>query len=308
VNQHHLLVVSQHADIYARLLQEAQLPGLTYRVCEPSRPGDCDKVDILFGAPDSIVPLLSQCPQLRWVQSSWAGVKPLLEHPRRDYRLTGVKGIFGAAMTEYVLAWLLGLERDIPGRTRARKWNDKPDGTLRGKQIGIMGTGSIGAHLAGVCGDLGMIVRGLNMDGHPVRNFDQCFSNAERTGFADSLDYLVALLPDTPGSDGLVNHELLARVRPGAILINGGRANVIDEKALLQALDSGQLAHAVLDVLPEEPLPSSSPLWQVDRLYITSHTAAVTVPQDIVGVFCDNYRRYYRGEALRYEIDFEKGY
>ena len=153
-----------------------------------------------------------------------------------------------------------------------------------------------------------MYVRGLNLDGRSVVNFDECFSGVDILAFADNLDYLVALLPDTPGSDRLVDTELLKRVRPGAILINGGRANVIDEEALLLALQSGQLAHAVLDVLPEEPLPASNPLWQVERLYITSHTAAVTVPQDIVNVFCDNYRRYYRGDALRYQIDFGKGY
>jgi phosphoglycerate dehydrogenase-like enzyme len=171
-----------------------------------------------------------------------------------------------------------------------------------------MGTGSIGTHLALTCRALGLRVRGLNSDGRDQDYFDRCYSPSELTEFADRLDYLVALLPDTAGSNRLIDAHLLAQLKPGAILVNGGRANVIDQAALLAALENGQLSHAVLDVLECEPLPDSDPLWQVERLHITSHTAAVTIPESIVEIFCENYRRYHAGRELLHLIDFDKGY
>jgi phosphoglycerate dehydrogenase-like enzyme len=308
VGTHKLLVVSQHARRYAELLASAQLPGLSFQVSEAPDPELCRGADILFGAPDRLVPLLPHCDSLRWVQSSWAGVKPLVDQPRRDFLLTGVKHIFGPAMTEYVLAWLLALERRVPERFLARRWDDTVDGHLLGKSIGIMGTGSIGGHLAAACRALGMRVRGLNSDGRELPGFDRCYSSAALPDFAGGLDYLVALLPDTESSNQLVDAGLLAALSPGAILVNGGRANAIDQAALVAALGSGQLRHAVLDVLDNEPLADDDPLWQVERLHITSHTAAVTIPEAIVELFCENYLRYHSGRELQYLIDFEKGY
>ena len=308
MSPHNLLVVSQHAERFSELIAAAQLPELDFQACEQPQAAQCKNAEILFGAPDRLVTALPHCRSLRWVQSSWAGVKPLMEQPRRDFMLTGVKDIFGPPMTEFVLAWLLALERRVIQRSQARHWDDAVDGNLYGKCLGIMGTGSIGTHLAASCQALGLKVRGLNSSGSNRPNFDNCYSPAQLDEFAGGLDYLVALLPDTPGSDRLIDAQFLARLKPGAILVNGGRANVIDQDALIAALDSGQLAHAVLDVLDQEPLPDSDPLWQVANLHITSHTAAVTIPEIIVTLFCDNYRRYHAGQSLLHRVDFDKGY
>ena len=305
---HQLLIVSQHAERFSELIAAAQLPDLSFRGSSDPVNADCRGVEILFGAPDQLVALLARCDSLRWVQSSWAGIKPLIDHPRRDYQLTGVKDIFSSDMTEYVLAWLLALERRVVERSQTRHWDANADGHLRGKTLGIMGTGSIGCHLAAACQALGLRVRGLNSDGRRIPNFDQCYAPTRISEFTDDLDYLVTLLPDTPGSDGLVDGKMLGLLKPGAILINAGRANVIDREALLNALQTGQLGHAVLDVLEQEPLPESDPLWQVKNLHITSHTAAVTIPEAIVEVFCDNYRRYNAGQALLHQVDFDRGY
>jgi phosphoglycerate dehydrogenase-like enzyme len=308
VSRHQLLVVSQQADRYAELIAAAQLPDLLVRACSTADASQCQGAEILFGAPDRLAPLLPHCASLRWIQSSWAGVKPLIECPRRDYQLTGVKGIFGAPMTEFVLAWLLAFERSVITRSQARSWDNSEDGHLYGKSLGIMGTGSIGTQLAKSCRALGLRVRGLNSNGSTKPHFENCYAPANLPDFAAGLDYLVALLPDTPASDHMVNAQLLARLKPGAIVINGGRANVIDEAALIAALQSGQVAHAVLDVLNLEPLPPSDPLWGLDNLHITSHTAAVTVPESIVNLFCDNYRRYHSHQPLLHLVDFKKGY
>jgi len=305
-----LLVVSQHARRYAELLAARGLVELKARYCETVEEAraHCEGAEILFGAPDLLAPLLEHCPRLRWVQSSWAGVTPLLACPRRDYQLTGVKNIFGPLMSEYVLGWLLAIERNILHRSQQRHWDNSPDGSLQGKLAGILGTGSIGRHVAASCAAFGMQVRGLNSDGRSVDGFDDCFPTGQVEQFAEGLDYLVALLPDTAATTGLVDASLLGRLRHSAILINAGRANCLVLEDTLAALASGQLRHAVLDVLPTEPLPEGDPLWQVKGLSITSHTAAPTGISAIVEVFCDNYARFVAGEPLLYPVDFRRGY
>ena len=101
---------------------------------------------------------------------------------------------------------------------------------------------------------------------------------------------------------------MLAALPPHAVVVNAGRGDTLDTEALVQALEARRLAAAVLDVFEEEPLPSTHPLWHTPGVFISSHTAAPSFPADIVGVFVDNYRRYVRGEALRYQVDFERGY
>ena len=305
-----VLVISQHAQAFAKIIEANQLPGLNAHYCETATAAQqhCGGAEILFGAPDRIAPLLEQCPGLRWVQSSWAGVKPLIDCPRRDYLLTGVKELFGPLMGEYVLGWLLGLERNIPARSRAQHWNDTPERGIGGKRVGIMGTGSIGQHVAGCCKSFGLQTRGLNTDGRELPGFDACFSRDQLHAFASGLDYLVTLLPETADSDNLVDAHLLALLNAGAILINAGRANCIVDEAMVAALGSGQLRYAVLDVLREEPLADEHPFWAVENLFITSHTAAPTPTESIVEIFCDNYRRYQAGEELHYPIDFDRGY
>jgi phosphoglycerate dehydrogenase-like enzyme len=305
-----VLVISQHAQRFAELIDAAQLPGLKAHYCEqtPEALQYCGSAEILFGAPDRIAPVLAQCPGLRWVQSSWAGIKPLLECHRRDYRLTGVKDIFGQSMSEYVFAWLLALERQVLQHAEARQWDDTANPGLTGKTLGIMGTGSIGSHVAGTCKTFGINTRGLNSDGRPQAGFGSCFPLSQIAEFAAGLDYLVALLPETPATDNLIDAELLSRLKPGAILVNAGRANCLVEGDLVAALESGQLGHAVLDVMREEPLPKEHPLWAVKNLFLTSHTAAPTGAESIVEIFCDNYRRYLAGEELHYPVDFDRGY
>lgn len=305
-----VLVLSTHAARYRGILASRGLPEASLHFAdttEAALPVAAD-AEVLFGAPDLLAQLLPHCQALRWVQSTWAGVTPLLANPRRDYCLTGVKEIFGAPMAEYVLGWLLALERNIPTHYAATRWNPQREGHLHGKSIGIMGTGSIGRHVARACRGLGLHTRGLNSDGRDIEDFERCWAAPERLAFASGLDYLVALLPDTPQTDGLVDTALLASLADGAVVINAGRGNAVVNEDLVAALERGALRHAVLDVLPVEPLPPEDPLWQVRNLTITSHTAAPTPAEAIVDIFIDNFRRYRRGEPLRHPVDFERGY
>jgi phosphoglycerate dehydrogenase-like enzyme len=309
-----LLILASDAAEYQKAIDRAALPGLSvaasHTVDGESR--TLQECDILFGSPDLLCQALPHARRLRWAQSTWAGITPLLaEGLRRDYLLTGVKGVFGPLMAEYVLCHILAHERRFLARYHsqlARQWDETPPGTLRGKTIGIMGLGSIGREIARVVSLLGMKTVGFSRSQRSCPDVERCFLPTELADFVRDLDYLVAVLPDTPATRGLIDATLLSAMRDRAVLINVGRGSVIDEPALVRALASGQLGGAVLDVLQEEPLPASHPLWQTPNTILTCHTAALSSAELITPIFIDNYQRWRRGAPLRHRVDFARGY
>lgn len=269
---------------------------------------DLRRVSILLGAPPDLAAVIPRCPRLAWVQSTWAGIEAISHFAGDSLRVTALKGVFGQSMSEYVFGWLLALERNILGHADARTWHPSAGNSTFGKTLGIMGTGSIGSALTPIARQLGMTCRGLNTDGHHVDGFDQIFASNERLSFSKGLDYLVNVLPQTSATDSIINRDLLMRLNDGAIMINAGRANAVDNAALLAALSNGQLRYAVLDVFAEEPLPPEHIFWRQDNLFITSHTAAVTGGNAIVEVFKENFTRYISGKALLYSVSAKHGY
>ncbi|MFT4768348.1 MAG: phosphoglycerate dehydrogenase-like enzyme [Glaciecola sp.] len=264
--------------------------------------------EVALGAPDVLAPLLASMPKLRWVQSTWAGVTPFFDVPRRDYLLTGVKDVFGSSMSEYALGWVLAIERSVLIHANAKHWKFRIDRGLSEFRVGVAGVGSIGSAVAQSFGGFVKEVRGLNSDGRMAEGCGSCFATSDRLRFAEHLDVLIMILPDTPATDDLVDAELLAKLAPGAIVINAGRANALDLSAALSARASGQIRALVLDVLKKEPLIDDDPLWSTEGVYITSHTAAPTRMASIAGVFLDNLQRYRTGVPLDGVIDFERGY
>lgn len=266
---------------------------------------------VLLAQPDFAVQLLNNDPPLSWIQSTWAGVTPLVAHPNHSYRLTGLKNVFGPQMAEYVMGYLLAhelaLERRIASQ-RLKRWDDAFSGQLQGKVMGIMGTGSIGAYVAKIAGQFGMDCLGLNTRGESVESFRRVYAATALPEFLAECDYVVSILPAVPGTDALLDRAAFAAMKDSALLINVGRGNVVVERDLCDALRDGEIAGAVLDVFREEPLPESSPLWNAPGLKITGHVAAVSRPQDIAAVFIENYRRLLAGERLNYLVDFKKGY
>jgi phosphoglycerate dehydrogenase-like enzyme len=264
--------------------------------------------DVAFGAPDQLAELLPRLPSLRWLQSTWAGVTPLIAQPRRDFILTNARGIFGAAMSEYVLGWVLALERSILRHAAARRWDPQLDRGLGQLRLGVAGIGSIGAEVVRRAAPFFCETVGLNSDGRAVPGCARVYSSRQIGDFAAGLDVLVMLLPATTATDGLVNAEVLAALADGAILINAGRANSLVLSDTLRALESGRLSAVVLDVFEEEPLADDDPLWALPGLYITSHTAAPTETPAIVRLFLENLARLRNGKTLIGRIDFERGY
>lgn len=308
-----VMILSRDAQAYRDLLRaEPGFDAPVHTCTEPEQAAAGYRGErVVLGEPGLIADIIDRLPGVEWVQSTWAGVTPLVRSRRRDYRLTGVKGIFGAPMTEYVLAYLLANEIRLVERLRAQQqgiWLDQASGRLAGRHIGIMGTGSIGRHMARVLTGLNARVRGLSRSGTHREPFHSVQSVDRLPAFLEGLDYLLLTLPDTPETTGLLDASALSALPPHAVVINVGRGNAINHDALVEALNQGRIGGAVLDVFEEEPLPAKSPLWTARNLTITAHVAALTSPIEMLPVFIDNHARFTRREPLRFEIDFDRGY
>jgi phosphoglycerate dehydrogenase-like enzyme len=300
-----LLILSHNADEYTSLLQQADLPDLEI-VDNPS------EAEIVLGEPRRIRDALPLLPRLRWAQSIYAGVEPLVDpSQRRDYILTNARGVFGELMSEYVFGYLLAHEKRIFRRRdsqQAGKWDHTESGLLRGKTLGLLGVGSIGTHLAGTAKHFGMTVWGYTRGSESSGQVDKYFHGDDLLKFAQGLDYLVVVLPRTKDTDRIVNADLLDALPPHAVLVNVGRGNAVDESALAEALEQEKIAGAVLDVTEQEPLSEDHPFWTTKNLLLTFHTSAISYPEDIVKLFVENYRLYFEGKLLKYQVDFERGY
>jgi len=311
---HTLLILSRHARDYHRLVNAAQLPDLD--VTSTADPADAAAraaaFDLAFGEPALLRQVLPAMTALRWAQATWAGVEPLLDPSlRRDYILTNARGVFGGLMSEYVFAYLLAHERRIfekHASQRDGRWDATHPGTLRGKQVGLLGVGTIGAALARTAKHFGMRVKGYTRESEGCPDVDAYYHANRLAAFAADLDYLVSVMPATAGTRHIIDAGFLRALPPRALFINPGRGGVVDEPALAAALQEGRLAGAVLDVFQQEPLPRDHVFWRTPNLLITSHTAALSVPEDIAPVFIDNYRRLLCGQPLQHRVDFERGY
>ena len=311
---HRLLILSSHARQYQEILENARLPDIEMVACTSLAQAvqTSAEIEIVFGEPNLIRSLLPDLPNLAWVQSTWAGVEPLVTtRQRQDYVLTNIRDVFGPLMSEYVFGYMLFHERRIIQRIGSQMrqvWDNTPPGTLRGKTIGLMGVGSIGAHLAMTARHFGMQVRGYTRSSEDCPYVDKYYHGANKLTFADGLHYLVAVLPNTPQTVKIVNEDVLAALDPSALFINVGRGNLVDETALQRCLQSQQIRGAVLDVFQTEPLPLGHPFWSLPNVYITAHTAALSDPNDTAGVFIKNYMHFIHAEPLEYQVQFDRGY
>ena len=179
---------------------------------------------------------------------------------------------------------------------------------LNSQTLGIAGLGSIGQALIPVAHALGMSVVGLTRSGQAVEGADAVYTPDTIEAFARACDHVVNLMPDTPSTQNMLSHEFFSALKPHSVFINAGRGSAVDDDALLQALDNGALAHAVLDVFRNEPLDPAHSFWQHPRISVTAHTAAESQPSDVADVFLENALRYINGESLNYQFDFTKGY
>lgn len=288
-------VVSVRADQYDELLRAA---GVNVSSTE---------AEVLLADPRFIT--AENLDGVKWVQCTWAGVEDAdWDEIPASVPVTNLPGVFGPQIAEFVFGYLLARSQRIPERFATQIWDETLPIVLRDTTIGIMGAGSIGASIARVARVFEMHVVGCRRSGEPHPSFDQMFAVSESREFATGLDHLVAVLPATAETRGLIDSALLGRIARGATFINVGRGStaVIDD--VVASTRSGQIGLAVLDVTDPEPLDGEHAAWNTPNLVVTGHTAAHSRPVDVVQFFVENLRRYEDGDDLVGVVDRAKGY
>jgi len=259
--------------------------------------------------------LLQAAPKLKWLQVSSAGVNnvPLKELEQRKVLLTNVRGMHGDCISEYVLAMMFALNRKLPyvlKNQQASKWQKFGQSMLKDKTLGIIGLGGIGQVLATKASALGLHVIGLRNSNKAAEHVERIYQHDSLNDFMAASDYVAVCCPLTPETTGLVSAAAIAAMKPTASLINIARGPVVDEEALIAALQNKRIASAALDVFQVEPLPVSSPLWQLDNVILTPHVAGdmEDYSERAAAIFVENVEHYMKHELLRGLVDYKLGY
>ncbi len=231
--------------------------------------------------------VLAQATRLKWVLALGTGVDGIVDQPSLPpgVLVTNLHGVHGPPVSEAALASMLALSRQLPRSVRnqgARRWERFPATLLHEKTVGIFGIGVIAEALAPKCKALGMKVVGISSAPRAVAGFDHVFPREALQEAVRGLDYLVLLTPLTPATRHSVDAAVLGALKPGTFLVNLARGGVVDEPALIDALNDRRIGGAALDVFDQEPLPADHPFWAMDNVIVTAHQ----------GGFCDVYVDY----------------
>ena len=308
---HKLLLLTKVNQQYRDLIEALELPNLVLLNDDPRY---LIEADIWLAEPKLAAPLLPHAKNLKWLQSSFAGIEALMSpRGRKDYLLTNIKGIFGPLMSEYVFGYLLAHIRSHDFyrlQQRQKHWQveSPPYSSLQNMRLLLLGTGSIAQYLAKTAQHFGMHVTGINSSGNTVDSFDAIKTMPTLGEALTKADVVVNLLPSTPATRNILNADMLATLKPDAILFNVGRGDALDLDALNNQLIANPSQQAILDVFTQEPLPNSHPIWERENTIITPHMSALSQPEQIVTQFSQNYHRYLAGKPLANVIDFNKGY
>ena len=277
------------------------------------RKGDPASFDALIYAPgypeDGSALDFTPFTRARLVQSLWAGVERIVTNPTLTQPLCRmVDPGLARGMMEYCTGWALRAHLGMDAYPQDGTWRHGIVPPLAAqRRITILGMGELGRACAQTLTGLGFDVAGWSQSGRPVAGVTMVPGPALPQALARA-EILICLLPDTAATQNLLNEETLALLPRGATLINAGRGTLIDDAALLAALDKGRPAHAVLDVFRHEPLPPDHPFWSHPGVTVTPHIAAETRPTTAATVAAENLRRAMRGERLLYLVDRARGY
>src|SRR5262245_23934318 len=247
-------------------------------------------------------------PRLKWVHAFGTGVDGIADQEtlRPDVLITSTKGIHGPPVAEAALASMLALSRDLPRSVRAqdrRAWDKWRMQLLHRRTVGILGVGAIAQALAPRCQAMGMTVVGLSRAPRPAAGFDRMVPRDALTDVVGEFDHLVLLLSLEPDTRHIVNEQVLAAMKPTSYLINVARGGVLDDAALVRALEAKQLAGAALDVFDQEPLPDDHPFWRMPNVIITPHFGGYydRYVEDSADQICRNLERFLAGRVAEME-------
>lgn len=281
------------------------------------------------------LPEPEQAPRLRWIQAHTSGLNHLLDRDilqAEDVEVTTTSGIHAGPMAEYCIGMMLAFTLRLPLFRRYQDKAEWPEGfsihtqTLRGQTLGIVGYGSVGRELARIADQMGMTIVATK------RNLMQLGAGDEyiEAGLGDETgdiparlyppealasmvsvcDFVALTLPLTPATRHIVSEAIFSAMKKTAVIVNVSRGGIIDENALISALAAEKLAGAALDVFEEEPLPATSPLWQMDNVIITPHIAGNNIRnhERAAALFIENLQRYLDNRPLLNRFDRARGY
>ncbi|MGM0471691.1 MAG: D-2-hydroxyacid dehydrogenase [Bacillota bacterium] len=256
--------------------------------------------------------------KLRWLHLPTAGVRGYLDqsiYPSEDVILTNSSGVFGLPIAEHVLGMILAFNRNLHlyrQQQADQEWQRlKSASDFYNSIVGILGLGDIGLEVAQRAQALGAEVLGLKRNpDQEIAAVDHIFGPQQLNQLLQQSDYLVLALPHTAQTEGIIGKEELAIMKDSAYLINVGRGALVDQPALIQALEEDLIAGAGLDVVTPEPLPEDNRLWELDNVILTPHISyySPTNQQRWFKLFTQNLERYLEGEPLINQVDFKAGY
>ena len=254
-------------------------------------------------------------PSLKWMQICSTGFSDNITPSIADGRvtLTNARELHTVPIAESVLAAMLDHAKNLAQRRidqRSHTWRRLNNSELNGKTVLIIGLGNIGKVVARFCKTFEMTVIGSKRKMEPVENVDRVFATGELVDHLPAADYIVIAAPHTPQTEGMLNADAFAVMKSSAYLVNVGRGQVVEETALIAALEEHRIAGAYLDAFHREPLDDGHVLWNMDKVLIVPHDSHSSpyIGDRLVDIFCANLRRYLSGEGLRNICDPAKGY
>lgn len=250
---------------------------------------------------------LKDAAQLKWFQTMWAGTNEYAEAVKQDALFTSSSGSNSQSVSEHMFASLLSLCRKLPvyrDHQRQHIWKDEGTvKTLSGSTVLVVGAGNVGAAFGRLCQAMGAYTIGLKRSvATPVPGFDRLDTLNALDALLPTADVVALTLPHTPETVHLINGQRIALMKDDAILISSGRGSVLDQDALVAAMNGGKLWGAAMDVTEPEPLPADHPLWDIPNLIITPHTAGgmrlEITRKNCINMALDNLKRYLSGDPL----------
>jgi phosphoglycerate dehydrogenase-like enzyme len=275
------------------------------------------EAEVLFGfvPPQNII---ARAPHLGWFQTTSAGVDRHqgTEIWNSKVIITGASGIHATPIGEFVMGLMLMFAKNTPlsfKMMQTREWLRYSPGTLRGKTVGIIGLGHIGAEVARLAKAFGMRVIATRQSakaGDKAKNVDLLLPAGRMKELLAQSDYVVLTLPLTPETTRIIGEAELKAMKPTAYIMNIGRGPLIDQDALIKALEEKRIAGAGLDVMVPEPLPKDSRLWGFDNVILSPHVSGGMEDYMLraTDLFCENLKRYTAGKPLLNVVDRKKGY